>query len=283
MVVGAQGERRRRPLCPPGRSRRGSGRGSRSRAAARSRRPEPDDHLLQLADGEHVVEQVQGGRPGDGRCRQFRPQIPGIGEAADRAARLLQGSEVGATVAPICRLRNHPVHLFCSGADPTDAVRSAMSSLLRLSTLRFERIRTALRTGTNNSCPRLRSDTDLAGERTATHHGTGRANRAFLETVSGFGPGAPAATGPRLQRAALARPKGSPHPSGSRASGPTMRCEIELRERDRCTSIRSMQPIVNSRNVRPPAQRTLGRRRSGTASIEAAGSPGRSAPMAFAP
>ena len=74
-------------------------------------RAEADDHLLQLADGEHVVEQVEGAGAGDPPGGNLRAGVAGEIEAADRAQRLLERREVRSGVAPVGRLRDHCVHL----------------------------------------------------------------------------------------------------------------------------------------------------------------------------
>ena len=76
-------------------------------------RAEPDDHLLQLADGEHVVEEVQRAGAVDPARRDLGRQVAGVGEPGDRPARLLEGREVGAGVAAVGGFRDH-------GAPPGD-------------------------------------------------------------------------------------------------------------------------------------------------------------------
>jgi len=68
---------------------------------------EADDHLFQLADGEHVVEQVEGVRPGNASARQLGGEIAGVGKAGDRGAGLLEGREVRSGVAAVGRLGGH--------------------------------------------------------------------------------------------------------------------------------------------------------------------------------
>ena len=63
--------------------------------------PEADDHLLHLADREHVVEQVQGLRRRDGARRDLGGERPGEGEAADRSELLLERGHVRSQVAPV--------------------------------------------------------------------------------------------------------------------------------------------------------------------------------------
>ena len=73
--------------------------------------PELDDHLFQLADDQHVFEQVERGRRVQTAGAELRAQVACVDKAADRAKRLLERHEIGRCVAPICGLRRHASYL----------------------------------------------------------------------------------------------------------------------------------------------------------------------------
>ena len=75
-------------------------------------RAEADDHLLQLADGQHVVEQIERRRGGDPPRGDLGAGVAGEVEAADRAQGLLERRKIGSSVAPVSRLRDHALHLW---------------------------------------------------------------------------------------------------------------------------------------------------------------------------
>ena len=75
-------------------------------------RAEPDDHLLELADGQHVVEEVECGGCGQSSRGQLRGEVAGVGEATVGAERRLEGHEVRSSVAVVCGLRGHARHLW---------------------------------------------------------------------------------------------------------------------------------------------------------------------------
>ena len=68
---------------------------------------EADDHLLQFADGQHVVQQVQGCGSGDASGRDLGAGVADEIKAVDGAQRLYEGREVRPCVALVCRLLDH--------------------------------------------------------------------------------------------------------------------------------------------------------------------------------
>ena len=83
-----------------------------SRQGIVAARAEADDHLLQLADGQHVVEQVEGRRAGEPLRGDLGAGVAGEIKAVDRTQRLLERREVRSSVAPVGRVRDHCVHLW---------------------------------------------------------------------------------------------------------------------------------------------------------------------------
>ena len=89
-------------------------------------RAEADDHLLELADREHVVEELERlGRRRGSRRGDLRGEVAGVGEARDRPARLLERREVGTGVAAVGRLAAMVV-LRVLGVAPAGAGRVVM-------------------------------------------------------------------------------------------------------------------------------------------------------------
>ncbi|MER3417675.1 MAG: hypothetical protein C4343_00830 [Chloroflexota bacterium] len=64
-------------------------------------RPEADNHLLELPDGEHVVEEVEGRSGGDEASPKLAREVAPIQEAEDRPTRLLERAEVRPQVAQV--------------------------------------------------------------------------------------------------------------------------------------------------------------------------------------
>jgi hypothetical protein len=74
-------------------------------------RPKANNHLLQLADRQHVVEQVERRRARELPRGDLGTCVAGEVEAADRAQGLLERREVRSIVAPVGRLRDLGLHL----------------------------------------------------------------------------------------------------------------------------------------------------------------------------
>ena len=81
-------------------------------------RPQADDHLLQLANGEHVVEQLERPGAGDAAVGDLRRERARVREAGDGPGGLFEERRVRSMVAPICGRRCHGVLRFRAARPP---------------------------------------------------------------------------------------------------------------------------------------------------------------------
>src|SRR3954471_17417963 len=88
----ADGDVRRPPVIEPGER----------RVPARA---QTDDHLLELADGEHAVQEAEGGRRRERARRQLRGHGARVAEPADGAVGVLERREVRTRVAVVATVR----------------------------------------------------------------------------------------------------------------------------------------------------------------------------------